>query len=132
MFNKTIWPLVILFLIVAIVVLIFRNYLQENGIAWQVVSGGNLLIYIITIISLHLLSKGLTAENTPKFLGNAFGGILLKLMVCAIAAFIYIFVVRKAVNKPALFICMGLYLIYSFVEMRIILKQSKALNDGRK
>jgi len=115
-----------------LIFLICRNFLQANGVDWQVVSGGNLLIYLITIASLHLLTKGLTAPNTPRFLGNAFGGILLKLMVCAIAAFIYIFMVRKAVNKPALFICMGLYLVYSFVEMRIILKHSKAINDGRK
>jgi hypothetical protein len=132
MFNKTIWPLVILFLAIALVVLIFRNFLQSNGIDWQVVSGGNLIIYIITIVSLHLLTKGLTASNTPKFLGNAFGGILFKLMACAIAAFIYIFIARKDINKAGLFICMGLYLVYSFVEMKIIMKQTKELNDGRK
>lgn len=132
MFNKTVWPLVILFLVIAVAILIFRNFLQSNGIDWQVVSGGNLIIYIITIVSLHLLSKGLMAENTPKFLGNAFGGILLKLMACAIAAFIYIFIARKDINKAGLFVCMGLYLVYSFVEMKIIMKQSKEINNGRK
>ena len=132
MFNKSIWPLVILFLIVAILILVARNFLAEKGIDWQVISGGNLVIYIITVISLHLLTKGLNAPNTPKFLGNAFGGILFKLMACAIAAFIYIFIHGKNLNKPALFICMGLYLVYSFFEMKIIMKHNKELNNGRK
>jgi hypothetical protein len=132
MFNKTIWPLVVMFLIIALFILLFRNFLQERGVDWQVTSGGNLIIYVITIVSLHMLSKGLTAKSTPSFLGNAFGGIFLKLMACAIAAFIYIFTARKEVNKPALFICMGLYLVYTFVEMKIIMKQSKDLKDGRK
>jgi hypothetical protein len=125
-------PLVLLFLIIAALILFFREFLAGKGIDWQVISGGNLIIYIITITSLHLLNKGLKAENTSKFLGNALGGIFLKLMACAIAAFIYIFIFGKSLNKPAFFICMGLYLVYTFVEMKIILKESKQLNDGRK
>jgi hypothetical protein len=132
MFNKTIWPLVVLFLVIGLIILLFKDFLQERGVDWQVASGGNLVIYFITMVSLHMLSKGLTAKSTPGFLGNAFGGILLKLMACAIAAFIYIFTARNNINKPALFICMGLYLVYTFVEMKIIVKQSKELNDGRK
>jgi hypothetical protein len=131
MFNKTIWPLVILFLVIGACILIFRQALDERGIDWQVVSGGNLIIYLITIISIHLLSKGLKAEGTHAFLNNAYSGVLFKLFGCAIAAFIYIFL-TKEINKPALFACMGLYLIYTFVEMRIILKQSKDLRNGRK
>lgn len=132
MFNKSIWPLVVMFLITALFILIFRNYLNKYGIDWQVLSGGNLIIYLITFISLHLLSKGLKAESTPSFLSHSFGGILLKLMVCAIAAFIYIYISRKNINKPSLFICMGLYLVYSFIEMKIILKHSKDLKNGPK
>ena len=121
-----------MFLLIGVLILVFRRFLFENGIDWQVVSGGNLIIYFVTFISLHFLTKGLTAEGTPQFLRHSFGGILLKLMACAIAAFIYIFTVRKNINKPALFICMGLYLLYTFVEMRIILKHSKELKNGRK
>ena len=124
--------MVIMFLVIALIVLIFRNFLQANGIDWQLVSGGNLVIYLITTISLHLLSKGLTATTTPRFLGNALGGVFLKLMACAIAAGIYIYIARKDINKTGLFICMGLYLVYTFVEMKIIMKQSKELNNGRK
>jgi hypothetical protein len=92
MFNKTVSPLVIVFLIVGASILIFRNFLQQKGVDWQVLSGGNLFLYLVTIVSVHLLSKGLNAANTHSFLTNAYGGILLKLMACAAAAFIYILV----------------------------------------
>lgn len=131
MFNKTVSPLVFVFLILGAAILIFRNTLEQKGVDWQVLAGGNLFIYIVTIISVHLLSKGLGAENTHSFLRNAYSGILVKLMACAAAAFFYILVAGKNLNKPALFICMGLYLVYSFVEMSMIMKQSKQKKNVR-
>lgn len=129
MFNKSILPLVLLFLTIGSIVLIFRNFLEQNGVDWQVVSGGNLIIYLITVVSLHLLTRSLDAVNTPAFLRNAYSGILLKLVVCAVAAVIYIIASRNQVNKPAIFIMMGLYLVYTFVEMSIVMKHSKRKKD---
>jgi hypothetical protein len=130
MFNKSISPLVITFLVIGSLVLVFRNFLQGHGIDWQVLSGGNLFIYVVTIVSMHLLSRGLYAENTYSFLRFAYSGILLKLFACAAAAFIYIFIARTHINKGALFITMGLYLVYTFIEMWVLMKQSKHRKNG--
>ena len=124
MFNKSIFPLVIVFLIVAVSILIFRNNLEDKGFDWQVLSGGNLFIYLVTMISMHMLRSGLHAENTHAFLSKAYGGTLVKLFACAGGAFVYIFMSGKNLNKPSLFACMALYLVYTFVEMKVILKQS--------
>jgi len=124
MFNKSMFPLVTVFLVVGIFILVFRKNLEQYGFDWQVLSGGNLYIYLVTAISIHLLNKGLHAGNTHAFLRNAYSGILLRLFALALAAFIYILVAGKNLNKPALFACMGFYLIYSFVEMYIIMKES--------
>jgi hypothetical protein len=126
MFNKSIIPLVIIFLIVGILIFIFRDLLEQHGFSWQVLSGGNLFIYLVTVISMHLLSKGLHAENTQLFIRNAYGGIMIKLFASAAAAFIYILAAGKNLNKPALFACMGLYLLYTLVELSVIMKQSNA------
>jgi len=124
MFNKTIIPLVFVFLIIGALVLVFRNFLAQHGFDWQLLSGGNLFLYIITVVSMHMLTKGLRATNTHAFLRNAYTGVLIKLFACAGAAFIYILASGKNLNKPALFACMGLYLVYSFVEMSVLMKQS--------
>jgi len=129
MFNKSMVPLVFIFLLVGAVILLSRNFLEQKGIDWQVISGGNLVIYLITIVSLHLLTKGLDAVNTQAFLRNAYSGILLKLMACAGAAFIYIVIAGDHINKPSIFIMMGLYLVYTFVEMTIVMKHSKRKKD---
>jgi hypothetical protein len=125
MVNKSIIPLVIIFLILAAIILAFRKTLQEYGFDWQLLSGSNLFIYLVTVLSMHLLNKGLNASNTHTFLRNAYSGILLKLFACAGAAFIYILVSGKNLNKPALFASMGLYLVYTYAEMAAIMKQSK-------
>ncbi len=124
MFNKSIIPLVVIFLISGSLILIFRKGLQEYGFDWQVLISGNVFIYIVTIISMHLLTKGMNASNTQAFLRHAYSSILIKLFACAGAAFLYIFAAGKNLNKPALFACMGFYLVYTFAEMSLIMKQS--------
>jgi hypothetical protein len=126
MFNKSILPLVVIFLIVGGLILASRNWLQQYGCDWQVLSAGNVFIYLVTVVSMHLLAKGLNAERTQVFLRNAYGGIMVKLFACAAAAFIYIFVSGENLNKPALFACMGLYLVYTFAELSVIMKKSNA------
>ncbi|MGI8635998.1 MAG: hypothetical protein ACR2KZ_11415 [Segetibacter sp.] len=126
MFNKSMLPLVVIFLVVGGLILVLRNTLQSLGCDWRILSGGNLFIYLVTVVSMHLLGKGLHAERTQVFLRNAYGGIMVKLFACAGAAFFYILLSGKDLNKPALFGSMGLYLIYTFAELSIIMKQSNA------
>lgn len=126
MYNKNIIPLVIVFLIVAAFIYFFKNFLEVHGFDWLVMTGGNVFIYLVTAVSMIMLTKGLNAANTNAFLRNAYSGILIKLFACAGAAFIYILAAGKNLNKPALFACMGLYLVYTFVELSVMLKQSNA------
>ena len=124
MFNKSILPLVTIFLLVGVLIFVFRNSLERLGFDWQVLSGGNLFIYLVTVASMHLLNKGMQSEKTQVFLRNAYSGIMVKLFACAGAAFIYILASGKSLNKPAIFGCMALYLVYTFVELSVIMKQN--------
>jgi hypothetical protein len=126
MFNKSIIPLVVVFLISAALILIFKDFLATRGLDWQVLSGGNLFIYLITVVSMHMLSKGLNAANTNAFLRNAYGGIMFKLFGCAAAAFVYILASGDNINRSSLFVCMFLYLVYTAIELSVIMKQSNA------
>jgi hypothetical protein len=130
MFNKSMLPLVVVFLVICGLVFGFREMLIQKGFDWEVLIGGNIFLYLVTSISMHLLNKGMAAPNTHAFLRNAYGGIMVKLFACAAAAFIYIVVAGDNLNKPALFACMGLYLVYTFLEMRIVLQQSNQKKNG--
>jgi hypothetical protein len=49
MFNKSTIPLVVVFLVFGSLILVLREYLALHGYNWQVLSGGNLFIYLIPI-----------------------------------------------------------------------------------
>lgn len=126
MFIKSSIPLVTVFFITAALIFIFRQFLELHGFDLQVLNGGNLFVFLVTAVSMYMLTKGLHAPNTNAFLRNAYGGILVKLFASAGAAFIYILVAGKNLNKPALFASMFLYLVYTFAELSVVIKQSNA------
>jgi len=45
---------------------------------------------------------------------------MVKMFLTIIAAGIYIAIYKRGLNKGGLFICMGLYLVYTFLEVSIL------------
>ena len=109
--RKPFLPVVLLFLILNAFFLAGKNILQRWNADHEVLIVGNSLLFVITLISFLLAQKGLNNTNTHVFIRAIIGGIMVKLFVAVIAAFIYIALFKKNINKPALFACMGLYLV---------------------
>ena len=113
-------PVVLLFVVLNALAISLRT----RSVGWnrgqEVVIDGNLLLFVITFISFLMAKKGLQNKNPHAFTRSVYGSIMLKMFGCMIAAFIYISTNKKDVNKPALFICMGLYLVYTFLEVSIL------------
>jgi hypothetical protein len=86
---------------------------------------GNLVLFLATTLSFFLYYKALHNNNVQAILRMIYGGMFTKMMICLFTAFIYIMVVGKSVNKGGIIICLFLYLVYSFVEVALLLKQSK-------
>lgn len=79
----------------------------------------------ITFLSFLMSEKGLQNKNPHAFVRAIYSSILLKFFICIIAAFIYISTNKQNINKPALFTCMGLYLVYTFVEVGVLTRMLK-------
>ncbi|MDQ3276898.1 MAG: hypothetical protein M3Q06_01140 [Bacteroidota bacterium] len=94
--------------------------MSEWNVSQNLLIGGNLFLFAVTFISYLIARRGLQSENTNAFIRSIYSSILFKLFICLIAAFIYIAVQRKELNKPAFFTCMGLYLVYTFLEVSIL------------
>lgn len=90
-----------------------------------VLIGGNLILFIVTVVSYLLTSRSFSSPNPNAFVRAMYGSFMIKLFVCAIAAFAYIMSAKKEVNKPALFICLGLYAIYTTMEVAALMKLLK-------
>jgi hypothetical protein len=123
-------PVIIFFLLLNGLFITGSSLLTRFHADRDVLIIGNLLLFIITLISLFLADKGLKNANPHAFTRAVYSSIMIKLFVCMIAAFIYIAIYKKGLNKPALFTCMGLYLVYTFIEVSVLTKILKVKADG--
>lgn len=123
-------PAILIFILLTALFISGKNFLIKKGFDQDVLILGNLFLFFITAISFWLMSNGLKTKNTQAFLRGVYGGMMLKLFSCMLFAFIYIITYRKAVNKPALFLCMGLYIVYTFIEVKALMKLSAAKRDA--
>jgi hypothetical protein len=128
--KKPFSPVILLFIILNALFLTGRNTLERWNVDQKVLIAGNVLLFVITLVSFLLAQRGLKSSNTHVFIRAVIGSIMIKLFVSIIAAFIYISIFKKQINKPALFTCMGLYLIYTFMEVSILTKQLKLKSNA--
>jgi hypothetical protein len=126
--NKPFLPAIILFIIVVAASFVLRNRSAAWGVDFDVLLIGACIVFFTTAISSWLLQRSLSSSNPQSFVRATYGSFIIKFFVLVIAAFIYIMAEKKQVNKPALFACLGLYFIFTFIEVSQLtrmLKQKK-------
>ncbi|MFZ9662002.1 MAG: hypothetical protein ACO29O_09005 [Chitinophagaceae bacterium] len=122
---KTFRPIILIFLALNAMFVVFSKKFDQMGFDRNLMILGNLLLFIVTIISFFMLNNGMKAKGTASFIGSVYGSFILKVIILAISVFIYAKSVGKGINKPAIFGLMFLYLVYTFMEIRTIMKISK-------
>jgi len=118
-------PAIILFIILNGFFVAGRSLLEKWNADQSVLIIGNLILFLVTVSSYFLSLRGLRSANANAVVRSVYSSFMIKFFTCAIAAFVYIMMAKKNVNKPALFICMGLYVVYSFIEVSVLTKLSK-------
>ena len=91
---------------------------------------GNLILFFATFFSFWLGSRGLKTNNPQAIVRSVYASFIVKFFILMIAAFVYIMMEKKNVNKPALIVCMGLYIVYTFMEVYILLKLTKRKDNA--
>ena len=102
-----------------------KNLLERWNVDQDVLIIGNTFLFLITLLSYLLAKRGLANPNPHAFVRAVYGSIMLKLFVCVIAAVVYLALYKKEFNKPAFFTLMGLYLVYTFLEVSVLTKTLK-------
>ncbi len=100
------------------------------GADQEVLIFGNLVLFVITMLSFWLGLRGLKNANSHAFIRSIYSGMMIKMFISIIAAFIYIATYKKELNKPAFFSLMGLYLVYTFIEVSGLTKMLKQKANG--
>ena len=128
--SKKPWVLfILLFLILNCFFIVGKNWLINKGVDHEVLIGGNLVLFLASLLSFLVYFRSLHAKNPSASVRGMYGSFMIKFFTCLIAAFAYIMIAKKDVNKPALIICMGLYIVYTVIEvaaLQKLLKQKKA------
>jgi hypothetical protein len=130
--KETFWrpllPLIIIFIVLNGFFIGGRSILEKWKADQTLLIGGNLVIFSVCLISYYLSWRALRSNNPQATVRAMYGSFMIKLFICVLAAVLYIFSVKQNVNKPALFACMGLYLVYTFIEVSILTKLTKRKN----
>jgi hypothetical protein len=126
--NKPWFPLVILFVVLNGLFIAAKNILVKQGVDNDVLIIGNVILFLATLFSFLIYFRSMRVTSGGSAVRGMYGSFLIKFFTCLVAAFAYIMIAKKDVNKPALIICMGLYILYTIVEvssLQKLLKQKK-------
>jgi len=129
-FSKKIIPLFALFVIVNALLLWYQKELPAYHIDVMVVFAANALLFILSVLSLMMHTKAIDKKNPNAAIRGVMGATVLKLFVLAAAALVYLFLSDKNRSLNAIFAGMILYVLYTFIEVRIASKTNQDSNGG--
>lgn len=119
---KPLLPIIFLFILINTLILIVKSFLESNGFDLEFLLTANFCLFIITVGSFLFQGKSLLNPNPNVFVRGVYAGTILKMFACMIAVLIYVFINKSHINKPALFTAMGLYILYTVVEVSSLMK----------
>jgi len=128
--KAPLFPLLIVFIIINAFLITSREWLAKKGIGQEVLITGNLLIFAVSLASVLITRRSFKSPNPHVFVRAVYSGFIIKFFVLAAAALIYIVISGKNVSRPAIFSCMALYAVYSFIEVSALLRLLKQKKNG--
>jgi hypothetical protein len=124
--GKAFRPIAVIFIVVTLLALTTRNWLATQwNMDFMVVLVGNAVLFLATAFSFYLYSKALRNSNVQVFLRMMYSSLLVKMMFCLVATLLYLFIGGKDVNKAGILTCLALYAVYTYIEVKVLMRLSK-------
>jgi hypothetical protein len=127
--SKSLMPVIVLFILSTALIFLFRSFLEEHNFSWPFLAIANLFLFAISFFGFYLQLRGLESGNINLLLRGVYASLLIKIFVVIIALGIYLVLAKGKINKPSLFTTMGLYIVYTVIEVRQLLKISRKKVD---
>lgn len=96
--------------------LIYYLYTQSPAYDMPSLIIGNISLALVSLLSFNIIKRGIRSGDANAFVRSKMTGTLLKFFICIAILMIYIFVNDRKVDKPTLFIFLGMYVVYSAIE----------------
>ena len=130
-FAKKMLPLFFAFVLVNSLILYYQKDLDKHKIDSLVVFAANTLLFILSVLSLAMHTRSIDKKNPNAAIRGVMAATLIKLMVLTIAALVYLFWAGNNRSLEAIFAGMILYVVYTFIEVRIASKTNQNNNGGK-
>jgi len=125
-FGRAFLPIFVVFLVFCLLFISAPSLLHGWNTDSKVLLGGNEVLFFVTAISYWLHIKSLRNPNPHVFVRMVYGSLLVKMLVCLVAVLFYARL-TMAVNRNAIIGCFILYIVYTFLEVRILTQLTKKL-----
>lgn len=118
-------PILLVFIVLEAVFVFCAGGLAARGIDYRVLMSGNVLLFVVTTISFLLYIRGLRNQNAHAFVRVMYSSLLVKFFVILGAVLIYAMIARTAVNRNGIFGCFVLYVVYTYLEVKTLLRMNR-------
>jgi FtsH-binding integral membrane protein len=123
--KKAFVPIALVFIILNGIIILIRSFLAENGFDVDTLIYANALLFVISIAGFLFQRKGLQSPNPQAFVRGMYASMMIKLFVSMIAVLVYVLLFRNKINKPAIFAAMVMYIVYTVIEVRTLMKVAR-------
>ncbi len=115
-------PLLLLFIFANLLLLVFQRNFATKNVNIDVPIVGNLILFAVSMLNVYFQIKNLNNPNPQAVIRGVMAGTFIKLFVLAAAVVIYLLVAGERKNINGVFVSMGLYIIYTWLEVKISLR----------
>ena len=112
-------PIVIIFIVTSLFFLTARQWLEGKNMDYRVLLVGNGILFLATGVSFYLYNRALNNANVHLFLRTLYMSLLIKMISSLLATLLYLSL-AGTVSKLALIGCFCLYLLYTYVEVKVL------------
>ncbi len=90
----------------------------------------NAILFILLFLDFYIQTKGVRSTNINAFIRGIYSSLLLKMFVIVAAILVYILVMGGETNKPSILASMGIYLVYTSLEVIQLMKIARKKPDA--
>jgi hypothetical protein len=120
--RKWMLPFLGIYLLITVVSFSLGSFFAEKQINLVVVLSANTILLAFSLLNLRFQQKNINNPNSAAVIRGLMAGTFLKLMGLAAAALIYLVAAGANRSVNAVFIGMGLYIVYTWLEVRVSLR----------
>ena len=126
--SRVLFPMLGLFAFISLLILLLSSFLKKYGVDTNVLLVANGIFLLLNIVVFLIQKKALSHPNPNVFIRSVVGGMMLKMVVCAIAVLSYVLSIGPDYNKRSVFISLFIYLIYLAVEVATLMRLNNKKN----